>query len=81
MLVTVTLTERRAVEIDEREAAKIAEQLIRARFCIGDATEITPGGRLRSWRRDERGNPEPVDAGFATPSQRAAVIVARELRA
>lgn len=80
MRTTITFLDTREVEIDDDAAAQIAEQLIRERFKIGDATEISPDGRLRTWHRDGRGKPEATDGKHATPSQRAAVIIATRLR-
>lgn len=75
MKAVVSFTDRREVEIDDRQAAEIAETVIRRVFALGDATSVSEDGRLITWTRDDRGRPEANLGRAATPSDRAALGV------
>jgi hypothetical protein len=80
MRALVTFTDRREVEISDRQAADIAEQVIRRRYDLGDATAIGEGGHLITWSRDDRGDPVKHAGRCASAEERAALHVAMSLR-
>lgn len=80
MKALVSFVDRREVEISDDTAMQIAEQVIRLRFGLADATETSPAGLLRAWRRDGRGDVEPVDGLPASPAQIDALRVLKHLR-
>lgn len=79
MKAVVSYVDRREVEISDEVAAKIAEQVIRVRFGLADATETSPAGLLRAWHRNEHGGVEAVDGLPASEGQKAALQVLQHL--